>query len=297
MGFVGLILLVLILNYHGDIPLEVLKERYTNSESKFIAIGELQVHYRDEGAGAGYPLVLIHGTSSSLHTWDGWTAALKDQLRVIRMDIPGFGLTGPNATNDYSMVAYCDFLKEFLDALKIDTCYLAGNSLGGEIVWNFAERYPAMVEKAILIDAGGYKHDAPFVIKLAISPLGPLFKNITPRYIVARSVYEVYGDDTKVKDSLIDLYYDLALREGNRDAFIARAKVRRATNIDKLSTINVPTLIMWGKEDIWIDTSFAYLFHRDLANSELILYPGVGHIPMEEIPLLTAKDARRFLLK
>lgn len=295
MGFLGLILLVLSLNYHSDIPLEVLKERYTNSESKFIAIGELQVHYRDEGSGP--PLVLVHGTSASLHTWDVWTATLKDQFRVIRMDIPAFGLTGPNAAHDYSINAYCHFLKSFLEVLEVDTCYLAGNSLGGDIVWNFAERNPEIAKRAILIDAAGYKHKLPFVMKLAASPIGPLFKNITPRYIVSRSVHEVYGDDSKIKDSIIDLYYDMTLREGNRDAFIAKSSLKRVYHTDRLSNIEIPTLILWGEADIWIDTTYAYKFHKDLPNSELIIYPGAGHIPMEEIPLITAEDARRFLLK
>ena len=271
-------------------------DRYTNKESKFIAIQGMNVHYRDEGT--GHPLVLIHGTFSSLHTWNGWTTALKDRFRVIRMDIPAFGLTGPNANHDYSMNGYCAFLKEFLNALGVDSCYLAGNSLGGEIVWNFALRYPAIVKKAILIDAAGYsKHKTPFVIKLARSPLSSIFRNITPRFIVANSVYEVYGDDSKVSDLIIDRYYAMALREGNREAVVERLKNVRVPNHDKLSTITIPVLVMWGEEDIWLSTEFARQFHKDLPNSELIIYPGAGHIPMEEIPELTARDARRFLLQ
>ncbi len=296
LSFLGMILIVLIANIQPDIPLEELVARYTNEESKFIAIQGMNVHYRDEGT--GHPLVLIHGTSSSLHTWNGWTTALKDKFRVIRMDIPAFGLTGPNANHDYSMNGYCAFLKEFLDALGVDSCYLAGNSLGGEIVWNFALRYPAIVKKAILIDAAGYsKHKTPFVIKLARSPLSSIFKNITPRFIVANSVYYVYGDDSKVSDLIIDRYYDLALREGNRGALIERLKNKRVPNHDKLSTIAIPVLVMWGEKDILTHPEVARQFHKDLPNSELIIYPGVGHVPMEEIPELTAQDARRFLLQ
>lgn len=295
-SLLALILIVLITNIQPDIPLEDLVARYTNEESKFIAIQGMNVHYRDEGT--GHPLVLIHGTSSSLHTWNGWTTILKDRFRVIRMDIPAFGLTGPNANHDYSMNGYCAFLKEFLKVLGVDSCYLAGNSLGGEIVWNFAVRYPAIVKKAILIDAAGYsKHETPFVIRLARSPAGSIFRYITPRFIVANSVYQVYGDDSKVSDLIIDRYYAMALREGNREAFIARAKHVRVPNHGKLSTITIPVLVMWGEEDSWISTEFARKFHKDLPNSQLFIYPGAGHIPMEEIPELTAQDARRFLLQ
>ncbi|MCH8318206.1 MAG: alpha/beta hydrolase, partial [Bacteroidetes bacterium] len=119
--------------------------------------------------------------------------------------------------------------------------------------------------------------------------------NITPRGIVARFVKEVYGDEKKVTDELIDRYQDLFLINGNRKAFIAIANTKFERNEDKIIEIKTPTLILWGAEDKWIPIEHAYRFKDELPNARLIVYEGVGHIPMEEIPKQSAKDVRLFL--
>ena len=91
---------------------EYIEKKYTSDASKFTWIDNLRVHYRDEGK--GMPIVLIHGTSSSLHTWEDWTKILTQSYRVISMDLPGFGLTGPNADHNYSIEYYADFIHKFL---------------------------------------------------------------------------------------------------------------------------------------------------------------------------------------
>jgi len=127
----------------------------------------MNVHYRDEGE--GFPIVLIHGTAASLHTWDDWTDELKKTNRVIRMDLPAFGITGPNKNADYSLQAYTDFLNSFIDKLKLEKFHLAGNSLGGNIAWNYAADYPQKVEKLILVDASGLptNKEPPSIFKMA----------------------------------------------------------------------------------------------------------------------------------
>ncbi|MCX7679710.1 MAG: alpha/beta hydrolase, partial [Spirochaetes bacterium] len=164
-----------------DIPVDKLKVQYAPPPSKFLNLSGLLVHYRDEGK--GFPVVLIHGTSSSLHTWDGWTKALISRYRVIRMDIPAFGLTGPTKERDYSPQAYVKFLEDFLNKLNISKFHLAGNSLGGLIAWNYALAYPQKVEKLVLIDAAGYPfRTMPPIFRLAkIKPIAFLGRYITPR--------------------------------------------------------------------------------------------------------------------
>ena len=121
-----------------DMSLDELKLKYTNKHSSFLSMNGMDVHFRDEGNQTdSIPIILIHGTGSSLHTFDTWVNNLKDSSRVIRMDLPAFGLTGPFPDQDYSISNYTSFLKEFLIALKVKQCVLAGNSLGGEIAWNF----------------------------------------------------------------------------------------------------------------------------------------------------------------
>ncbi|MBT4680312.1 MAG: alpha/beta hydrolase, partial [Flavobacterium sp.] len=156
---------------YADISVEDLKNDYANEQSQFIEVNEMQVHYRDEGE--GFPIVLVHGTAASLHTWDAWTHELKKTNRVIRMDLPAFGITGPNKDADYSIEAYTTFLHSFLEKLELKKFHIAGNSLGGNIVWNYTADYPNKVEKLILVDASGLptNKEQPAIFKMAKTPV------------------------------------------------------------------------------------------------------------------------------
>ena len=280
--------------YHADIPVEELKAAYAPPPSKFVTIDGMSVHYRDEGT--GFPVVLIHGMSSSLHTWQGWTEILSKQYRVIRMDLPGFGLTGPNESNVYSVAYYENFVSQVLDSLGIKECYMAGNSLGGLITWNYALHHPQQVKKIVLLDAAGYPMKTPpFVVSMARNKLlSPIFRYITPRFLVSASMKEVYGDASKITDSTTERYFKLARREGNRGAFIAFVGQFRDMDTTTIQQITTPTLIEWGDKDKWIPLDNAKRFHRDIKGSELVIYPGVAHIPMEEIPAISCADALHF---
>ena len=289
-----------------DIPLNKLKEKYTNSYSSFIDISGTNVHYRDEGIyNDSIPIILIHGTGSSLHAYDIWSKNLKKTKRVIRMDLPAFGLTGPFLNKeDYSISNYTTFLKEFLDSLNIKQCILVGNSLGGEIAWRFALKEPVMAKKLILIDPGGYpviSKSVPIAFKLAKIPiLNKFLTYITPRFLVRSSIENVYFDKSKVSDSLVNRYFDLTLRKGNREAIVDRLKVSTSlTNVkntyENIKKIKQTTLIIWGNNDQLIPVENAYKFKNDIANSKLIVMQKTGHVPMEEKPLESLKHVTDFL--
>lgn len=303
LSILAIILIVGVFNYQADIPLAELQPKYTNAESEFMDLDDLKIHYRDEGSPQdSIPVVLIHGTSSFLQTWDSWTQTLTPTHRVIRLDLPGFGLTGPTKTNDYSMAFYTKNLHDFLQKLHVNQCYLAGNSLGGAIAWEYAIAYPKEVKKLILIDAGGYPMkkmgDGNIGFKIAQIPiLRNIMTIITPRSLVEKSLRGTYGDATKVTDGLVQKYFDMVLREGNRDALVARFSANKVKNEDylKIKNITVPTLILWGELDRLIPTENAQKFHEDLPNDTLIIYEGVGHVPMEEEPKKTGQDILIFL--
>ena len=109
---------------------------------------------RDEGPrGDPTPIVLLHGTSASLHTWEGWAHTLKAQRRVISLDLPGFGLTGPFSgrytPDDYRGDTYARFVIDLLDTLQLPRVVLGGNSLGGEIAWRVATLAPERVDRLV----------------------------------------------------------------------------------------------------------------------------------------------------
>jgi pimeloyl-ACP methyl ester carboxylesterase len=161
----------LFLTWAPDRPVEELKARWAQAPSQFITVQGMQVHVRDEGPRDDpVPVVLLHGTSASLHTWEGWTGALKGQRRVIRFDLPGFALTGPHPHDDYSIDAYVRFVVATLDRLGIARCVLAGNSLGGQIAWAVAATHPTRVERLVLVDAAGYPFE-PQSVPIGLSRL------------------------------------------------------------------------------------------------------------------------------
>ncbi len=242
------------LNYYSDLSLDEMKAKYTNSESEFLELDGMQVHYRDEGNPAdSIPLVLIHGTGSNLHTWDVWTDQMKAQHRIIRLDLPAYGLTGPNKNHYYSSKYYVSFLHDFLQKLNVKNCFMAGNSLGGKITWDYALQYPNEIKKMILIDAAGYpskKLGGALVFKIAQIPyLKHIFTKVTPKFIIEKSMLDVYGDDSKVTQQLIDQYHDMSRRAGNRAAFVSLTKITFDENYKRISEIKVPTLLQWGELD------------------------------------------------
>jgi pimeloyl-ACP methyl ester carboxylesterase len=286
---------------HRDIPLNELKIKYANSSSSFIAVNGMDVHFRDEGLQTDtIPIVLIHGTGASLHTFNAWSDRLKKSHRIIRMDLPAYGLTGPFPDGNYTMAHYTTFLKDFLTALNIKQCVLAGNSLGGAIAWNFTLEQPSMVTKLILIDASGYpiaSKSVPIAFSLAKIPvINKLLSFITPRFLVRASVENVYFDSSKVTDLVVERYFNLTLRAGNRKAFVDRLKTPKDTSTyNNIKYIQQPTLILWGSQDLLIPVENAYKFQEDLPNNTLVILENTGHTPMEESPLESLAPVLNFL--
>ena len=300
--FVISLIFVLRGGVYADISVEDLKNDYANEQSQFIEVNEMQVHYRDEGD--GFPIVLVHGTAASLHTWDAWTHELKKTNRVIRMDLPAFGITGPNKNADYSLEAYTTFLHSFLEKLQLKKFHIAGNSLGGNIAWNYTADYPENVEKLILVDASGLptNKQPPAIFKMAKTPLlKTLFLYVTPKILIKKNIEEVYADDSKITDELVDRYHKMALRVGNRKAFIDRAKtdfgLDSIVNINKLKSIQTPTLLIWGAQDLWIPLGNGIRMDRILVNSKLEVIENSGHVPMEENPKESLEILKNFLFE
>lgn len=300
LSIVVLTIIIISLFGYRDIPIGQLKKKYTNLSSSFMPIDGMRVHFRDEGKKNSIPIVLLHGTGSSLHTYDDWTKKLIVNHRVIRIDLPGYGLTGAFPNRNYSIKNYVTFLKKFLNSVGVKECVIGGSSLGGNIAWNFTVKNSEMVNGLILIDAGGYpikSKSIPIAFQLAKVPIiQNIFKFITPKFVVESSVKNVYKDKKKVSDDLVNRYFELTLREGNREAFIDRFKVKfDSISPKKIRTINQRTLILWGENDELIPLNIAYQFQDDLPNDTLVILKNVGHIPMEESPDESLKPVLKFL--
>lgn len=283
-------------NCHKDLSVNELSKKYAYSDSEWISVDGQAIHCRIRGKGA--PIVLLHDEGSSLHTWNNWLDSLSTQYRVISIDMPGFGLTGPNPKGSYSAFMYASFLEHFADTMQLERFTLAGVGLGAQIAWFYAAEHPERLEKLILIGAQGFEKDSPsFITLMGSTPVvNRIMWNVTPKAFFKIMLEGIYADDRLVSDSLIQRHFDLALRPGNRKAFTDRVSVREnRPPSDFVEQITTPALILWGAEDAMISTQHAYDFHRRIKGALLKIYRNTGHWPQEENPVESMVDVRAFM--
>jgi len=288
-----------------DRPVQSLVARWAPQPSDFIDVKGQVVHIRDEGPRSDpSPIVLLHGTGSSLHTWEGWVRTLKKTRRVITFDLPGFGLTGPfagqYAADDYRGDAYARFVLDVLDAVQVSSAVIGGNSLGGEVAWRAVTLAPTRFTRLLLIDASGYDFtpgSIPLGFRIARIPLlNRLGEELLPRALVAASVANVYADDSRITEALVDRYYEMTLRQGNRRALGLRMQqLEPGQAIDRLQAIAVPTLVLWGRADQLIPVDNAHRFAADIPGARVVVLDGLGHVPQEEDPARSLEPVLQFL--
>ena len=281
-----------------DIPAEKLEARYATPASQFAEIDGARIHYRDEGQGPA--VVLIHANFASLIGWDPWAEMLKDRFRVVRFDMTSHGLSGADATGDYGLPRTVDLMERLLDRIGVDRCVIVGTSLGGTVAMHYTARNPDRVAGLVLISPGSLEpnvrgRQAP----PRMSPATVLVRWITPRALPEFMLRTGFGDPSKVSDELVDRWHDLWRLDGQRPAQLARLRQYISGDIEELiGQLRAPVLIQWGEENPQVHVELAAELARLLANSpsvETIIYPGVGHMAIQEAPLETAADAGAWL--
>ncbi len=293
----GLISLVVALWVYRDIPAEQLEAKYTSPASRFINIDGVRLHYRDEGSGPA--LVLIHANFGNLISWDPWVEALRARYRVIRFDMPGHGLTGPDPSGDYSLERTVDITGRLVDALGLDRFSLGGTSLGGTVSIHYAAAHPDRVDKLILLSPGALEGRDMQRGGRSLPAAADILKYITPRALAEFMLRSRFGDPDKVTDELIDRWYEMWLREGQREAILARLRSYSSADIVTATAgVRMPTLILWGAANPQTPVEQAYELQTMLVNApsiRLITYPGVGHMATDEAGDRIAPDVLRFL--
>jgi len=305
---VFLLVILLYVGWTPDIPHDELTTKYATGASDFIDLPSgTKAHYRVQGNDTGPTVLLLHGSNASLHTWDGWVTALEDDFFVVSVDLPGHGLTGPTPNSNYSYTAMAAFIKEFTEVLEINKFFLAGNSMGGAVSLQYALEYPAHILGLVLLDSAGIatpqaalkKVNRPLAFDLAGHWYGTwILQNITPRSMVIEGLEKSFNNSALITDEMIDRYWELVRHPGNREATNIRFAWYRDEQEELLiDKITLPTLIIWGEEDQLIPLEVGQAFHRRIKGSKLITFDGIGHIPMEESPVNTAKAAKAFMLQ
>jgi pimeloyl-ACP methyl ester carboxylesterase len=277
--------LVIALGVRRDRPAADVERRWAAPPSQFVDVDGLRVHVRDRGHGDA--IVLLHGSNASLFTWEGWAEVLARDHRVVTLDLPGHGLTGPDPRGRYSAVGMAEVVNRVADRLGLSRFTIGGNSMGGGVAWHYALLHPERVDRLILVDAAGYprQEPRPLGFRLFSMPLvGHVVRFVTPRFMLRKSLREAYGDPSRVSDALVDQYEDFTLRAGNREATRQRFALPEDGMYTRMSEIRVPTLILWGSRDRWILPRYGERFHAEIPGSRLVMLDGLGHVPMEEDP-------------
>ncbi|MGJ3254774.1 MAG: alpha/beta fold hydrolase [Alcanivorax sp.] len=298
----GVLLLTAAFLMNRDLPRETIIERHRSPESRFIKLPNgAHVHYQDQGNPDGPTIILIHGFMASLFDFDKWQPFLGKEFRVVRLDMPGMGLTGSYPEIDHSLSGRAKFLKEFLDAIHVEHVHVVGHSLGGATAWIFALMYPQSTASLTLIAAAGFNQSAeprlkPLGFRLAETPVIRFIVRCTgSRSLVRQALSQLVDNQNVIHEQWIDRAFEMSRMADNRASILALRPFKPPYDaLAKLGSIAVPTLIMWGQNDYLIPVRHAHLFKNEIKNAELVTYPGVGHYPQIEQPEDSARTLSHF---
>jgi len=280
-----------------DIELSELQKRYGSTPENMVSMESMRIHYKDTGPKEAPVLLLLHGFGSSLQTWDVWAEKLDKKYRVIRLDLPGFGLTGPSPSDDYSELNDLNTLTRFVDSLGITDLSVVGHSMGGKIAWTFAAAHPERVKALVLMAPDGFPQAEAIGTKpYAMPAIMGVMKYSLPKYFVRKSIEPAFVDLNELDDQLVNRYHDMLRAPGVRAAILARANQTIYTDpVPRLKQIKAPTLLIWGDEDKMIPSSNAKSYAAVLENSETVLIPKLGHLLHEEHAELGLAKVTEFL--
>ncbi|MEE2879168.1 MAG: alpha/beta hydrolase [Pseudomonadota bacterium] len=287
-----------------DIPYEALESSYSVEASRFLNVkGDTKIHYTDTGPRDAPVVLLVHGFSASLHTWRPWVRQLEDTYRVITLDLPGHGLSRVPEDEPVSIDYFVDTVDALADRMQVASFTIVGSSMGGNVAWQYALAHPERLDSLVLVDASGWPDesnaDEPIIFRLLnISVARTLMKDLDLSGLIEDGLKDSVVDPAIVSTEMIERYSALSRAPGHRDALLqlsaGRGKREKASK-QRLSAINVPTLILWGEQDKVIPVSDAARFEDAIPNSVVITYPEAGHIPQEELPEETLADLEAFL--
>lgn len=289
-----------------DIGYDRLESMYASKASRFMPMGEdSRIHYRDVGPRDAPVLVLVHGFSASLRTWEPWVKNLSKDYRVLTIDLPGHGLSRCLDVSATGIPQFVDVIDQVTHNLNVDQFTLVGNSMGGHTAWSYALAHPERLDGLVLVDASGWPktgdeaESSPLVFKLLANPLARrVMKDIDMTGLIRSGLEDSFADPALVTDAMVERYGALSRAPCHREAILnlmTGRDDRSDASVEKLAAITAPTLILQGEKDNLVPATHAEKFHTAIAGSELKLYPDVGHLPQEEAASQSVADLRNFL--
>ena len=286
-----------ILLFTPDESRAALEAKYHVAASDYVEVAGLRVHVSDQGPRDAPAVILLHGFGSSLQTFDAWARALSTRFRIVRFDLPGFGLTGAEPSGDYSDARGLAVMAGLMDRLGLVRASLVGNSMGGRLAWMFAAAFPARVDKLILISPDGFASagfdygrapDVPLMLRLLPYTL--------PKFMLRMTLAPAYADQRRLTDDVVTRYWDFMRAPGVRQAIIDRtAQTILQDPVPSLHKIQAPVLLLWGEEDAMIPISNAEDYVAAIPQAKLVRLSRLGHVPQEEAPAASLLPVQDFL--
>ncbi len=298
-----LLMLAFVIFRTPDTDAAEMRAKYGGEPSQFVELSDgLIVHLRDEGPKDAPAIVLLHGSSADLHTWEPWVEALRGDYRLIRYDQIGHGLTGPALDDNYGLEDYTNDINAVADQLGLKNFVLVGSSMAGWISINYALEHSDRLNGLVIVGGSGApieREEAGNLAYAIVSTPGvrELTKYITPRNLIEKSLKQSVSNQSVVTPAAVDRYWELLRYPGNREATLNRLGQPRETySAEQIGGMAVPTLLMWGDEDRLVPLEMGHWYDSHLPNAQLVSYPGIGHLPMEEAPARSIADLREWLL-
>ncbi|KCZ63288.1 hypothetical protein L53_08430 [Hyphomonas sp. L-53-1-40] len=289
-----------------DISYNTLESVYSKSNSRFLKSGsQIELHFTDTGPRDAPILVLVHGYSASLNTWDAWVRNLRKDYRVIRLDLPGHGLSRCVDNDEIGIEQFIASIDRVTHSLDVNQFTLVGSSMGGHTAWAYALAHPDRLDGLVLVDAAGWlsapgeDDKDPVIFKLLRNGFARnVMKDLDMSALIRSGLENSFADPELVTDEMVERYSAMSRAPCHREALLkimSGTTLRVPASKERLSAIAVPTLILHGDTDNLIPVAHAEKFADAIPGSKLIIYPETGHIPQEEQPAASVKDFRAFL--
>ncbi|MBW4550999.1 MAG: alpha/beta fold hydrolase [Aphanocapsa sp. GSE-SYN-MK-11-07L] len=261
-------------------------------QDRYIKIGQINIRYWCVGD-SGSPIVLLHGAGSSIEAWSRNIQALAQDCQVYAFDMVGSGLSDKPIAN-YSLEYQAQFLKHFIDALKLQRAVFVGHSVGASLALKFALGSPERVEKLVLVSSFGLGREIsiasrllasfPFIVHLS----QPSPQNV--RLILRQNIYDLKS----VPREWIAMRSEAFKLPGRKQAFVSflrsnidwfgvRQSVFRPI-VSQLANVTVPTLIIWGRQDAILPVAHAHIAAKQIPNARLHVFEQCGHWAQFEHP-------------
>lgn len=280
-----------------DLPRAELEARYLAAPGDMRTVGPWRLHVRDSGPRDAPVVVLLHGFGSSLQTWDAWAEGLQQTRRVVRLDLPGSGLSPPDPDHDYSDARSLQLLLALLDDLGVQRASWVGHSMGGRIAWTLAARHPERTERLVLVAPDGFaSFGFEYGKPMDVPASWGLMRHVLPQAVLRMNLQAAYAQPQSLTDALTTRYHALLRAPGARQAMLDRqAQTVLQPPLPLLRQIRAPTLLVWGEADAMIPLAHAQDYLQAIPGSRLAAFAATGHLPQEEAAQASLQAVAAFL--